>query len=658
MNGLNSLTSVGQYFYLQTNQLANIDGLSALTRVGNNFNLEGNQLSNLDGLGNLTSLGGYLALRGNPNLTNISGVSNTQSSNGKLLYINPGQYTTKAGKGSNFCSTTWDLRDLNGNIADDMTEVCDVNSTDLTDEDKLRNILGEKCDVTSATFYNTYNTDTGYYNGGIYCSSKGLTNEDLLNFKALKEVRYDLRLDQNQLTSLDGLSNLKRVGGQLYLYNNQLLSIDGLNKLTFVGGYFRLEGNQIEHVNGLSSLTTVGSYFYLHNNKLLNVNGLSNLTNVGQHLYLQMNRLTNVDGLNSLLRVGNNLNLEGNQLTNLDGLGNLTSLGGYLALRNNPKLTDISGVSNTKGSNGQVLYVNLGQYITKADVNASFCNTTWDLKDPNGNIADDMTQVCDTVDPYSPSEVDKFREVLSMCDVSSTTFYNYFNAATGYYNSGIYCSSKGLTDENLLSFKALKSLKYDLRLDRNKLTNLEGLSNLKRVSGHFYLYNNQLANVDGLSQLESVSAYFRLDGNLLTNVNGLSALTSVGNYLYLQDNQLSNVDGLSSLTNVGGHLYLQRNKLANIDGLSSLVRVGGNLNVENNQLINVDGVNNLTTLGGYLAIRINPDYVEAHYNLGIVYASQGRIDDAITELKIYLQLQPDAPNKAAVEDAIAQLESQ
>jgi hypothetical protein len=574
---------VGQYFYLQTNQLTDLDGLSTLTRVGSNFNVEGNQLTNLNSLNNLTTLGGYLALRGNTNLTDISGVSNAQSSNGRLLYMNPGQYTTKASEGSNFCSTVWDLRDPNGNIADDMTQVCDMNSTELTPEDKLRNVLGEKCSIDSSTFYSYFNADTGHYNYYIWCGNKGLTDEDLLNFKALKSVRYGLYLDRNSFTNLDGLSNLKSVGHDFHLYNNQLTNVDGLGSLATVGSSFRLDGNQLVNVNGLSSLTTVGQY-----------------------LYLQDNQLTNIDALSSLIRIGNNLNVEKNQLANLDGLTNLTSLGGYLALRSNPALTDISGVSNIVGSNGQILYINPGQYSVKADDNESFCSTKWDLKDPNGNIIDDMTHVCDSVDPYLPTDVDDLREVLSLCDVDSSTFYNYFNTDTGHYSYYIWCGGKGLTDEDLLNFKALKSVRYGLYLDRNSFTNLDGLSNLKSIGHDFHLYNNQLTNVDGLSSLATVGSNFRLDGNQLVNVNGLSSLRSVGYHFYLNNNQLTNVNGLSSLTNVEQYLYLQTNQLTNLDGLSSLIKVGSSFNVESNQLTNLDGLTNLTSLGGYLALRGNP----------------------------------------------------
>ncbi len=41
------------------------------------------------------------------------------------------------------------------------------------------------------------------------------------------------------------------------------------------------------------------------------------------------------------------------------------------------------------------------------------------------------------------------------------------------------------------------------------------------------------------------------------------------------------------------------------------------------------------------ALRINPDYAEAHYNLGVVYGQQGRIDEAIREYQAALRINPD-----------------
>jgi hypothetical protein len=83
--------------------------------------------------------------------------------------------------------------------------------------------------------------------------------------------------------------------------------------------------------------------------------------------------------------------------------------------------------------------------------------------------------LCDSVDPYAPTDIDNLREVLGLCSVDSSTFYNYFNSDTGHYNYYIWCGGKGLTDEDILNFKALKSVQYGFYLDNNNFTNVDGL---------------------------------------------------------------------------------------------------------------------------------------------------------------------------------------
>jgi len=56
------------------------------------------------------------------------------------------------------------------------------------------------------------------------------------------------------------------------------------------------------------------------------------------------------------------------------------------------------------------------------------------------------------------------------------------------------------------------------------------------------------------------------------------------------------------------------------------------------------------------AIELNPDNPLPHDNLGYVYAELGRTEEAIAEFQTYLQLRPDAPDRAQVEEMIAQLE--
>ena len=125
-------------------------------------------------------------------------------------------------------------------------------------------------------------------------------------------------LSGNQLTNVDGLSNLTSVNF-IYLNNNKLTNVDGLSNLTSASD-LQLSSNQLTNVDWLSNLTSVDD-LQLSSNQLTNINGLSNLTSV-DNLNLDDNNLTNVDGLSNLTSA-NLLYLEDNQLTNINGLANL-----------------------------------------------------------------------------------------------------------------------------------------------------------------------------------------------------------------------------------------------------------------------------------------------------------------------------------------------
>ncbi len=128
-------------------------------------------------------------------------------------------------------------------------------------------------------------------------------------------------------------------------------------------------------------------------------------------------------------------------------------------------------------------------------------------------------------------------------------------------------------------------------------------------SGSIYLDRNQLTNVDGLASLTSVGGFLLLYSNQLTNVDGLSSLASVGTYLYLYGNQLTNVDGLASLTSVGNDILLYQNPdLTDISGLAN-VNVGGGIRFDsrndyqklphNSDFCTLNAAGQFYTAGGY-----------------------------------------------------------
>ena len=164
-------------------------------------------------------------------ITNTNGSLDNINNN---IFINPSNY-------------------VNGTSCDD-GNVQTINDIYTNDVCAGTNVEGQSCDDGNAqTTNDTYhdgvcsgtivanNTCTGGYTGdyntNIYCANKGLTDSDLDNYIGLTSVNGDLFLHSNQLTNVNGLSNLTNISGYFYLYqNSNLVDLSGLQNITTLGG--------------------------------------------------------------------------------------------------------------------------------------------------------------------------------------------------------------------------------------------------------------------------------------------------------------------------------------------------------------------------------------------------------------------------------------
>ena len=117
------------------------------------------------------------------------------------------------------------------------------------------------------------------------------TIEDLQALSGFTEVTGNLRIEESNLTSLDGLKCLTSLGGELFIASNDsLTSLKGLENLPSVGGYLSIaSNNSLTSLAGLKNLASVGVLIINDNDSLPSLKGLKNLASVGGRLWVTEN---------------------------------------------------------------------------------------------------------------------------------------------------------------------------------------------------------------------------------------------------------------------------------------------------------------------------------------------------------------------------------
>ena len=372
---------------------------------------------------------------------------------------------------------------------------------------------------------------------------------------SITQITSYVRIEGNDITNIDALSNIESITGTLSIRNcNSLKNINGLSNLNSIRGYVTIERNaSLEQIDSLLNVTSIAGSLRINNNEgLKNIDGLANITQLDGGLYIVSNpMLTNIDGLENITRIPRNISIEQNEtLANVDGLSNVTSVDGTLRIVANALIQNINSLDQITSLKGSIAI------------------------DGNENLTD--------IDGLS---------LLTSIDGRLTIDNN-----------------DKLTEIDGLS--SVASLEGSMSIQNNeKLTHIDGLSKLTAVNGNLSIQNNpMLSQIDGLANVTSIDGYLYLRNNeMLENIDGLSKLTSVNGNLSIQNNEkLTHIDGLSNLVSINGRLYLSNNpSIANIDGFSKLTTIDGYLDINNIGLSNLEGLSNVTSIDGRLIIERN-----------------------------------------------------
>jgi hypothetical protein len=272
--------------------ITNLHGLSVLREVNGHLRIENVNATSLDGLSLLDSIGRALLVMNNPSLNVILGLS---------CFIQEGIEISNNGS----------LHQVSG-----FNTLKKLDWLGVQNNPKLTSVVGfDSLEIIQTSYPDPFApTGIGISNNGILGAIPG--------FQMLSKVGSIRINGNNQLTSLNGFSNVSRIEGVLAISDNSSLKvINAFENLVSIVGISRhipraglvLENNPLlEGFPGLSSLKEVTSDQFAdisvsNNASLKNIDGLSSLTtffalNADRTLNIRNNAiLENIDSISSLV---------------------------------------------------------------------------------------------------------------------------------------------------------------------------------------------------------------------------------------------------------------------------------------------------------------------------------------------------------------------
>lgn len=723
LNGLQNLTSVNGQLSIKNSGLSNLQGLNNLasigntndSSIGNNLLLETNSsLTSITALSNLTYLGG-LSLTLNHVLTSLTGLENIQSEIPGSVSINGGivfssmealdgitsiggilmikdcpSFVSLSGL-DELTSVGGQLQITNNDALVSLESLENLNSTgdllisaneNLVSIEALSGMTSVDLGISIANNPNLASLNglqnitlaagnPNYINSGVYIGyNHSLTSLDGLQgiVNLIGQLDHINITNNNNLTSLQGLSNLNKVR-KLQIANNPLLtSLEGLESLAKVEKLDILNNSTLNSLNGLQNQLSIAQIYVHPNNTFaklqiknnpvlpfcsippvcmyLSAEGIADISNnsnvcnsiplvlancpicpsVGDVVFTSQAQLNDfILNYPSCTEINGNLtigSLDGNtDITSLSALQNITSVNGNLLIVNNPLLESLNGLNALENVSGDVT-------IGTGNTTLNSITSLENLENIDGSLQilyNPQLTSLDGLQNLNPLTISGLglniigNENLTFCNLPNICEYIAFvdavtfprnisgNAAGCASIAGLQAACSGtLCPEGNVSFNSQAALDQFL-LD---------YPNCTEISGNLFVSGATITNLSPLQNITSITGNLTL--HFCTNLLSLAPLEN-----------LASVDGdiyLSTLVN-----------LTTLNGLQNLAQVGGSLSVvSNNTLTNLEG------LEGILAITNNYIYITNNNALTSLSGLQNINLDTITQL--YIQDNPTLSN--------------
>ena len=244
--------------------------------------------------------------------------------------------------------------------------------------------------------------------------------------------------------------------------------------------------------------------------------------------------------------------------------------------------------------------------LTKSMINLEVKpNTTYDVRSAQVFIKDKNSTLSDTV------QVTQAAKGTYTGDIIFETEQDLIDFQTAGYTKVI---GNIIVQYNIRTLQKLDNLLTEidgnLTINCQSLTSLDGLYNLKKITGNFITWEACITSYEGIDKLTEIGGDFevRLPYSL-ESFEGLESLETIGGNFKVIDklalSSLSSFKGLSSLKSIGGDFEVnaKSSSLASFEGLENLETIGGNFKVIAES--SFKGLNGLKSIGGDFEVNAN-----------------------------------------------------
>lgn len=181
-----------------------------------------------------------------------------------------------------------------------------------------------------------------------------------------------------------------------------------------------------------------------------------------------------------------------------------------------------------------------------------------------------------------------------------------FDPETGTLSATLDGSDPALTQDDLAALHVLRHIHGDLILGGPHLCRLDGLDNLRSISGALILKEGGVEALNGFARLEIAGEITLSAMSRLTSINGFNSLLSVRDGIRIAANpRLTDINGFNALASVGASLTIFDNAcLSFINGFNALRQITrGSLEIiRNPALFRVNGLQFLESISQSLTI--------------------------------------------------------